>query len=162
MTRLTHLFTALTLGAALAAAAFVACGGNPVAPREMPPLAPRPERVNPTAMPVPGAADPLSAPADAARPRSPTPSPISVSSSPAILLASASQAGGAPDAGSTGAAPADAGTAPVDASSAPADGGHPGGGPSDASVDSYTPPLPPIPDGNLPADSRLEPIRLRD
>src|SRR4051812_24683523 len=54
MTRLTHLLTALALAGLFAGATVAACGKNPASPGEMPRLAPRPEPVGPSAMPVGG------------------------------------------------------------------------------------------------------------
>jgi hypothetical protein len=159
MTRLVHLLTALGLTCVFAGAIIAACGA-PLAPRETPPFAPRPERVDPTALPEPTLTDPATAPLADARLDKPT--PISAVFPVSLQLASATQP-------SQGTAP-DAGASPTDAGAAAADAPRPVPPPTtpspppqaDASADSYTPPLPPIPDGNLPADSRLEPIRLRD
>jgi hypothetical protein len=135
MTRLTRLFTALGLTSVLVGAAAIACV-RPGAPTEVKPVAPRPEPVDPTAMPVMGAPDVIARP-DAGH------GPISaVSPAMEVPVPAFSPEGQQPDAGTGGTG------AP-----APIDAGTP---------DSYTPPLPAIPDGNIPADSRLEPSRLRD
>jgi hypothetical protein len=180
MSRWTTLFTSLTLSAAFAAVVIAACGGRPISPGEMPPLAPRPERVDPMALPVPSGTDPATPLPDAGRPLSPTRGPISaLSAMEGVALAAASrsphhtlgQPGGSPPTGAPppggGQPPRDAGAAGApDAPSGAPDAAAPPppspGPPADASIDAYGQPLPPIPDGGLPADSRLEPIRLRD
>lgn len=155
MSRLAHLFTALTLTCAMAAAIVAACGAPPLMPREAPPLAPRPERLDPTVVPVPTATDPGESPSDAGPV---TPGASAAFSPAAWQLAAAQPFQRAPDA-----SPADAGGGAADAPRPvppPTTPSPPP--PADASPDAYAQPLPPIPDGNLPADSRLEPIRLRD
>ncbi len=157
MTRLTHLLTALSLTGLFIGVTIAACGGHPASPGEMPRVAPRPDPVDPSARPLPGAADPTS-PTRPTRPISGmtdggvvlSPGAVSramVVPSPVFLPVTAADGGAAADAG----APPDAGVAP-DAGTV-----------TDAGVaDARGPRLPPIPDGNLPADSRMEPILSRD
>jgi hypothetical protein len=167
MTRLTHLFTALALSGVLVGAAIAACGVRPGTPGEMPPLAPRPERLDPMAIPVPSALDPGEGSTDALDAGKLSPGPVTSLGAPAVFrVAEPQQAGSGRDAGASTPGPGDAGGGTVDAGAGGADAGPPSPttpAPIDASViDSYTPPLPPIPDGGIPADSRMEPIRLRD
>jgi hypothetical protein len=121
MTRLTRFATACALTGILTGAAIAACGGLPGSPGELPPMAPRPGKADPTAMPVPR--DPLF---DAGRPRSKgrlSPGPVSMVTSLPV-----------PECAPVVGEALDAGTS-----------------------DGYSPPLPPLPDGGLPADGRLEP-----
>ena len=142
MTRFTHLFTALTLAGLLSGATVAACGVHPGSPSEIPPLAPRPDPIDPsvrpmrrTANPVPGTSAPLS------------PGPVTASVIPVPQIQ--------PFAGST----ADAGS--TTGSGGAADSGS--GGAADAgNPDASTVRLPPLPDGSVPSDSRMEPILRRD
>ncbi|HEU4728847.1 MAG TPA: hypothetical protein VFT22_13180 [Kofleriaceae bacterium] len=137
MTRLTRLVTACALTGVLvgsAGAAMVACGGRPGSPGELPPMAPRPGAGDPTATPLPGPRRPAALLVDAGAPISPGP----VSPGPVSRARGASVVPTPEFAPVVGVA--------LDA-----------GPPSD----SYSPPLPPLPDSSVPADSRLEP-RMRD
>jgi len=128
MTRFTSLFSALVLGSAVAGAAVAACGGRPGAPAEMPKSAPPPD-LTPTAAPIPGTGG---------------------ADSSALL-----------DAGVPGPGPAVPGSLrmrTVAFSIAALDVASSGGAPRDAGdPDSYTPPLPPVPDAKLPIDANAQP-----
>lgn len=135
MSRLTHLFAILGLSSLLAGATIAACHSG--SPGELPPVAPRPAPLDPSGSPN-GA------------PRVPTPdggaavgdpsAPVSsrevrVRELPTPDFAPAAYSAGEPAGKVVGTkAPYDAGTG-----------------------DGYTPPLPPIPDGGVPIDSRVEP-----
>jgi hypothetical protein len=150
MTRFTHALAALALGGTASIALVAGCG-RPTS--EMPPLAPRPEPMDPAGAPSgpkpgpkPGMIDPAAPTSDAGTP-SPTVAPSTRSPvSQTTMVPMPSFQG-------------DHGPAAT-----PVDGGHEvepptnvKGGPVDAGVkDSYAPPLPPVPDAHLP-DSRLEP-----
>ena len=144
MTRLTHALAAFTL--AVGGTALVACG-RPT-PGEMPRLAPRPDPIDPSGSPPGpglGALDP--APPVGRGPAAPVESTRGRVAQPVaqIVPMPTFQPDHAP-------------------TSTPADAGHEvepptnvQGGPADAGVkDSYSPPLPAVPDAHLP-DSRLEP-----
>jgi hypothetical protein len=109
MTRLARFVTACALTAVVTGAAIAACRGAPGSPGELPPMAPHPERADPTT--------PLRRPTTAL---------------PALIVPTPEFAPVVSD------PPVDAGTS-----------------------DGYTPPLPPLPDGSVPADGRMEP-RLSD
>ena len=114
MTRLTHLFSTLTIAALCAGAAITACGSRTPAPGEMPRLAPQPDTVRPNAMPMTGAVSSR----EAVR----QPSPVYQGASESQPLVDQP----------TGAT-LDAGTS-----------------------DSSSAPLPPLRDGSVPADSRMD------
>jgi hypothetical protein len=149
MTRWIHLLAALSLWGVLAGAAILACGARPTSPGELPRVAPRPDRVDPEIVPLPRLPAGTTSDARRAQPLH----PVGAAGAPAGFMFSEQPVGGAQDAGPGASAP--------DAAS-PIDAARPVGGANDAAADSYTPPLQPLPDGNLPADSRLEPGRLRD
>src|SRR5689334_12707426 len=90
-------WTSLVVNAGLVGAIAVACGGrpsSPSAPNEMPPLAPRPEQLDPSAVPIrPGAPS-----AEAGAPMSPGPASASLISS---LAVPAAQPVGNPPSGGT-------------------------------------------------------------
>jgi hypothetical protein len=133
MTRLIQFATASVLTLAVTgvtSAAISACGGRPGSPGELPPMAPRPGPADPTALPIRGVLAPA------------TPSGITAPASGPI------------DAGQPGpvsaVSPARVVPRPV---FAPVVGEALDAGTSDG----YSPPLPPLPDGGGPADSRMEP-----
>jgi hypothetical protein len=144
MTRFTHALAALALGGTAAIALVAGCG-RPTG--EMPPLAPRPEPVDPGGGPVgpkPGTIDPATPATDAGTPTV-APSTRAPVSQTTMVPMPAFQADHGP-----AATPADAGHVVEPPTNVK-------GGPADAGVsDSYAPPLPPVPDARLP-DSRLEP-----
>lgn len=163
MNRFAHLFAAVGVGALLTSAMIVACGA-PATPSEMPRLAPRPEPVDPTAAPVLPGSDPP----DSLQPvpdggvagaRGPISSvteirPTKVQAAGALMAA--------PDAG---AGPTDAGSGGRDGGGAPDSGAAPRPPARDAGpgpIDAPLAPLPPVPDGSVPADSRMEPILRRE
>jgi hypothetical protein len=124
MTRFTNLFAALALTGGVVAATVAACANRPASPGEMQPLAPRPDNA-PSAMPVPGLDEPghvRALPPDAGISLNETEGPTYRLA--AVVRNPASPTGQPPDPAN---APTDAGT-----------------------QDSYTPPLPPIPDAKLP------------
>jgi hypothetical protein len=120
MTRLTHLFSTLTIAALCAGAAITACGSRTPAPGEMPRLAPQPDTVRPNATPMS---------------RTEASNGARVQPTPVYQAAGESQ----PLADQPTGATLDAGTS-----------------------DSGGAPLPPLRDGSVPADSRMEPILQRD
>jgi len=133
MSRLTHLLVVLGLSGTLAGATIAACG-HPGSPGELP-VAPRPTPVDPNGAPQTPTATPALAPVDAGP--TVTKSALRTRELPtpdfAPTHASASEPSGTV-VGTKG--PYDAGTG-----------------------DGYSPPLPPIPDGSVPIDSRVEPKR---
>lgn len=142
MTRTLHVTVAVAL--VVIGAGSVGCG-RPT-PGEMPPLAPRPERIDPAGSPAgspaPGVVDPRNANRDAGVELPPGPvATVRVIPAPEFRSARSAEAGHV--------APTDAEPIVEPPTNVNA--------PTDAGVkDSYTPPLPPIPDAGLP-DSRLEP-----
>lgn len=112
-------------------AALAACGGRPASPSEMPPLAPHPD-LTPSAVPVRGAA--AGTPIDAGAHMSP--GPVTAAELSSMAVPASQPVGNAADAGAAPGSPRDA-----------------------AGPDSYTPPLPPIPDGGVPVDGRMVPSR---
>lgn len=143
MSRMINLLAPLSLTAALVGATFAACGARPGSPSEMPPVAPRPVPADPSGAPDPGspggmpnpevgsgALGPTNAHAPDAGSAAPAPGPISVREMPTPTLAAEAYGN-------------------VSGNQPP---------PRDAAVgDSYAPPLPPIPDGGVPLDGRVEP-----
>jgi hypothetical protein len=145
MSRLTHVLTVFALTGALAGATVAACGARPGAPGEMPPTAPRPGPTDPSGAPTPstpgGGLGPT-VPAglgrtidDAGTPNPLSPGPVSVRTLPTPEFAATAY--GMVSGQQT--PPRDAGAS-----------------------DSYAPPLPPIPDGGVPVDSRLEPREVAE
>ena len=133
MTRLSRLVISLGLTGGLGAAIIAACGSHPGSPGEMPPVAPRPEPADPSARPMPGALGTPSGTLDAGTTRAPGATAPLAAVTPASVM-------------------------PVP-EYAPIVGEGLDAGPSDGASDGYSPPMVPLPDGNLPADSRLEPTR---
>jgi hypothetical protein len=121
MTRLIRLAIACALTGVTTGAVVAACGVRPGSPGELPPMAPRPGRADPTTLRLPRV------------PRPPSGSPTAGSPSLVTPAAVMPMPEFAPVAGE----PMDAGT-----------------------DDGYSPPLPPLLDGGLPADGRMEPRQL--
>lgn len=129
--RLPSLVLALGLSGAITAGAIAACGGHPAHPGEAPPLAPTPTRGEPARTPV----IPVPTADAGAAGTNPQPGPVSINEVPVPSVQAAQEV---EDGGVVVPSP----TTIVD------------GGPVD---DAYEPPLPPIPDANIPADARIEP-----
>jgi hypothetical protein len=141
MTRLTLSLAFAALAVAGSFATVTGCG-HPTR-GEMPPVAPRPEAIDPAGGPAPDIVDPAKPTSDAGTPALPKPSPVA-------RLTEMPTPAFRPDVGAVAGVPPDSGPAvepPTNVTGAPADAG---------TGDSYAPPLPPIPDAHLP-DSRLEP-----
>jgi hypothetical protein len=131
MSRMINLLAPLSLIAAILGATFAACGARPGSPSEMPPVAPRPSPADPSGAPgSPGGMPNPTVHGDDAGSAAPAPGPISVRRWPTPLMAAEAYG----NASSNQPPPRDAGTG-----------------------DSYSPPLPPIPDSSVPLDSRVEP-----
>ena len=136
-------FAAVAVAGSFTAATLAGCG-HPTH-GEMPPLAPRPERIDPAGSPAPAIVDPENLAIDAGSPALPKREPVAqITEIPTPAFR--------PDVGvpAPSGIPPDAGVEvepPTNVSGTPADAGTP---------DSYAPPLPPVPDAHLP-DSRLEP-----
>jgi hypothetical protein len=147
MSRMIKLLAPLSLAAALAGATFAACGARPGSPGEMPPVAPRPAPADPSGAPGPGSPGGM-----------PNPEVGSGALGPTNPHGN--------DAGSAAPGPISVRTLPTPTLSAEAYGNVSNNQPPprDAAVgDSYAPPLPPIPDGGVPLDSRVEPrVEPRD
>jgi hypothetical protein len=105
--------------------------GRPGSPGELPPMAPRPGPADPTAVPV------LRRPSAGSNDAGSSLSRRRLSPGPVTMGSSTSRIP-VPEFAPVVGEPVDAGT-----------------------DDGYSPPLPPLPDGNLPADGRMEP-RLRE
>lgn len=141
-------FAVLAMAGSLAAAIAAGCG-HPTR-GEMPPIAPRPEHIDPAGSPAREIVDPAKPTSDAGALALPKREPVAQTSPAAGATAIPTPTFG-PDDGTAAGTPPDAGPPevepPTNVSGAPADAG---------TGDSYTPPLPPVPDAHLP-DSRLEP-----
>jgi hypothetical protein len=145
MTRLTlslGALAALAVGGTSGAVTGTGCGRPTHG--EMPSIAPRPERMDPTGTtgsPAPDIVDPGNPTSDAGTQALPKRGPVAQASEmPTPTFQPDVASGTAPDA-------RPAVEPPTNVSGAPADAGV---------GDSYAPPLPPVPDAHL-ADSRLEP-----
>jgi hypothetical protein len=148
MTRLTFSLGAFAMFAMVGSlAATMATGCGHPSRGEMPPIAPRPEHIDPAGSPAPDVVDPAKPISDAGTQALPKPTPVAQATQAAAMPIPTF----APDDGTAAGTPPDAGPPavepPTNVSGAPADAG---------TGDSYTPPLPPVPDAQLP-DSRLEP-----
>jgi hypothetical protein len=153
MPRLAHLFSSLAAAGVLTGAIIAACG-RPGAPGEIPRLPP-PEGIGPSARPQPGPSSRLLGGRDAGTRLSPGPvSTALVVPMPTFQAAAEPADAGVSDDGGSSATAPDAAAA-IDAPGA-VDAARPPS-PPDAAADGPLAPLPPIPDGGLPADSRLEP-----
>ena len=132
MTRFTSLFSALALAAGAAGATVAACGGKPGAPAEVPRVAPPPD-LAPAAAPVPQRGGSPTMPGVEAR-TSAQPGPAVHGS---LRMRAVASSIASPEFAPSATVPRDAGD-----------------------LDSYTPPLPPVPDGRLP-DANMQPSLTR-